>query len=94
VPPTNKVGSTIDLGYRWVWVPQHPRARRNGYVKVAWLVLERRLGRYLRRGEETHHINGDKLDDRDENLEVISHREHARRHSKARRRTLRGTWEG
>jgi len=44
------------------------------------LVVEKRLGRYLRSDEHVHHINGDKTDNRDENLIVMSHREHFMKH--------------
>lgn len=43
-------------------------------------VAEEMLGRPLRPGEQVHHINGDPTDDRPENLEVLSAKEHAARH--------------
>lgn len=45
------------------------------------IVMEAHLKRKLRREETVHHINGNKLDNRLENLEVISNSEHARMHA-------------
>lgn len=96
VPPSNKIGPVMDAsgvgGYVWYYRPEHPRARPNGYVKLCWLVVEKRRGRLLEPGEDVHHINGIKNDDRDENLEVSSHVEHARHHSLQRERKRDGTW--
>lgn len=62
-------------GYVRVFVPMHPSARQ-GYVYEHRLVMERQLGRLLTTTEHVHHRNQDKTDNRVENLEVLSHREH------------------
>jgi len=63
-----------------VYCPDHPKANNMGYVLRARHVMEQRLGRMLSEQEEVHHKNGDKTDDRLENLEILSCGEHARRH--------------
>jgi hypothetical protein len=79
VPPRNRRGFTQDArGYRYIWVPQHPRANKAGYYEEHRLIVEKRLGRYLYDWEDVHHINGVKNDNRDENLDVMSHGDHAR----------------
>ena len=43
-------------------------------------IMEQHLGRKLEKGEEVHHINGNKLDNRIENLEVLTIAEHKKHH--------------
>jgi hypothetical protein len=66
-----------DKGYRMVRNQGHHRARQNGYVLEHVLVAEAMLGRPLVDGEEVHHINRNRADNRPENLQVYSsHLEH------------------
>jgi hypothetical protein len=44
------------------------------------LIMERSLGRYLLPTELVHHINGDKQDNRLENLEIKSQSDHMKHH--------------
>lgn len=59
--------------------------RKDTYIKFRGrhmhrVVMEESLGRKLLPGEIVHHINGDKHDNRPENLEVMSQSEHIKLH--------------
>ena len=79
--PWGQDGSRIVEAGRYIRIrmTNHPAARR-GWVYEHRLVVEKRLGRYLRSDEHIHHINGNKADNRDENLEVLTKAEHLLRH--------------
>jgi hypothetical protein len=52
----------------------------NKYVKEHRYVMEQHLGRKLDKSEHIHHINGDRTDNRLENLDLISPSLHSKKH--------------
>src|SRR6476619_5173450 len=70
-------------GYVRVYMPDHPLAYPGGYVAE-----HRRIaydaGLLTDASCHVHHINGDKQDNRLENLEVLTAREHVLRHMRER----------
>lgn len=57
-------------GYRGIHWPEHPNANRNGGIAEHVAVIAAKLGRPLRLGENVHHKNGKRDDNRPENLEI------------------------
>jgi HNH endonuclease len=74
--PAWRGGLTLNGHYLFRYVPQddpHAAMRgTTGYVAEHRLVMARALGRDLQAGEEVHHINGDRQDNRLENLQLRS----------------------
>lgn len=74
--------------YRYRYAPSHPKAigTKKLYVAEHRLIVESKLGRFLTDEEIVHHINENTLDNRVENLQVMSASEHSLHHSKDRSR--------
>lgn len=63
-------------GYVLVWVPEHPKSFAGGWYYEHRLAAEKQHGRVLPTWATVHHINGDKTDNRRENLFVCTRSEH------------------
>ena len=77
--PKNK-GWTTSNGYKYLYLPGHPMASKQGYVAEHRMVMSEMIGRPLHRGEHVHHKNRDRMDNRPENLELVSAAEHMATH--------------
>jgi hypothetical protein len=66
--------------YNYCIVRNHPRATKYGYVLHHRIVMENYLNRLLLDTEIVHHVNGDRLDNRPENLVVMDSVKHNKLH--------------
>jgi ribosomal protein L37E len=72
-------------GYRLVYKPDHPKAMKSanwlGYVYEHIFIMEKDLGRSIRDDEIVHHLDGDRANNRIENLLVVSADQHSKIHA-------------
>lgn len=68
-------------GRTMVYSPDYKGPKVAGvYVLEYRLIAEKKIGRMLFKGEIVHHINGDKTDNRPENLEIMTQSQHMAEH--------------
>ena len=91
----------MNKSYVKIRAPNHPNAKK-GYVLEHRLVVEKRLGRYLKPIEVIHHIDEDKTNNTVENLMLFpTQKKHASFHAKIRqfgmtnpiKRQIENRWE-
>jgi len=67
-------------GYWCIKAENHPKAYERGYYYEHILVLEKKIDRHLKKGECVHHLDGDKLNNKSENLELHTRKSHSSYH--------------
>lgn len=73
-------GRRMSGGYIQLRLPEHPLANRNGWVNEHRVVVHA-AGIDIPRGHHVHHKDGDKTNNKLENLEVLPGGVHSRLHS-------------
>ena len=68
-------------GYVLLCIHDHPNSDTKGYIFEHRVVVEMDCGRFLKPGEDVHHKNEIKHDNRIQNLEIISRSAHTMLHN-------------
>ena len=61
--------------------PRHPNANSKGLYPLHRVLVENRIGRLLLGGEVVHHVDCDKTNNADSNLELLTRASHSQLHT-------------
>lgn len=92
--PNWRGGKRLHEGYVEVYCPNHPNANVRKCVYEHQLVMEKRIGRYLKKEEVVHHIDGNKSNNDINNLLLLTNSDHAKLHAILKRSYKRMNKEG
>lgn len=77
--PRGRFKRVMRRNYWYVYLPDHPNTTKQGYFAEHRLIMEKKIGRYLKREEVVHHINEITTDNRIQNLQLFSsHGQHTK----------------
>ena len=75
-------------GYIYIKMRDHPFANKNGYIAEHRLVMEKKIGRYLKANEIAHHKNEIRNDNSPKNLELKIWGPHTTLHQLGRKASI------
>ena len=75
-------------GYVQIYKPEHPSVGTDGYIFEHRLVMEAKMGRFLKPSEKVHHKNEIKDDNDPGNLEIKTNGLHTIEHHTGTKRTI------
>lgn len=76
-----------DMGYPSVYLPEHPRARQNGCMRIHRVIAEEIYGE-IPEGYHVHHLDEDKWNWSPDNLVVVSNSDHGKYHKPIREEVI------
>ena len=71
-------------GYIYIYYPDYPSSTKDGFVMEHVYIVEQYIGRRLKKDEVVHHKNHIRNDNRIENLQLMTFKQHASLHMKER----------
>jgi len=86
--PNWKGGRIIMRGYIFLKKPDHPYSTKQGYIREHRLIMEKKIGRFLKKSEIVHHIDKNTLNNNIDNLMLLPNvSTHIKLHAKLRAHT-------